>query len=150
MSALNSEIGGIRNFYQRRFEDMAVQGNNMAAFIDFVGLQLLIPESGEQLGGEILMSVVPYGKVGKLAKIATRNVDGGKTTARAVLKNAERWLGPGYREIAPGVFRSADGTRQFRMRDVDLGASEPHVHFESIGSGGRLIQEGSHTYLVDP
>jgi hypothetical protein len=130
---------------------MAVQGNYLAAFIDYVGLELLIPESGGELGAEVLMSVVPYGKLGRLAKIATRNIQGGKTTARAVLKGAERWLGPGYKEVAPGVYRSADGSRQFRMTLDDL--TDPrggHVHFESVAPDGRQFIENAHIQLVDP
>ena len=38
-------------------------------------------------------------------------------------------------EVASGVFRSADGSKQFRMTESDL--SDPrqglHVHFEAIG-----------------
>jgi hypothetical protein len=34
--------------------------------------------------------------------------------------NAQRFLGPGYKEIAPGVFRSGNGLRQFRMTDNDI------------------------------
>lgn len=93
---------------------------------------------------------MPFGKAGKLAKLATWNVHGGKVSVRAVLTGAEKWLGPGYKEIAPGVYRSADGTRQFRMRDVDLLGNDPHVHFESIGPDGRSILGNSHLYLVDP
>jgi RHS repeat-associated protein len=151
MSALDGGLGGLRNYYQRRFEEMAVQGNYLAAFIDYVGLELLIPETGGELGAEVLMSVVPYGKLGRLAKIATRNIQGGKTTARAVLKGAERWLGPGYKEVAPGVYRSADGSRQFRMTLDDL--TDPrggHVHFESVAPDGRQFIENAHIQLVDP
>ena len=60
---------------------------------------------------------------------------------------AERWLGDGYEEIAPGVYRSADGARQFRMTESDLGATNPHVHFESVSPDGRTIIENAHVYL---
>jgi RHS repeat-associated protein len=39
------------------------------------------------------------------------------------LSAAEQWLGPGYSEIAPGVYRSADGLRQFRMTTSDRNRS---------------------------
>lgn len=54
--------------------------------------------------------------------------------ATDALKLAERILGKGYKEIAPDVFRSADGLKQFRMTDSDIlgkhGNTGPHVNFE--------------------
>jgi hypothetical protein len=80
------------------------------------------------------------------------NISGGATTAENALTQAEQWLGPGYQEIAPGVFRSADGAQQFRMTDSDL--TDPyqgaHVHFESIGPDGRTIIENSHVGITNP
>jgi len=79
------------------------------------------------------------------------NIGGGATTVSEALRNAELWLGPGYKKIASGVYRSADGTRQFRMTDDDLRdpAQGPHCHFESIGPNGRKILENSHVQLTD-
>jgi RHS repeat-associated protein len=67
------------------------------------------------------------------------------------LKHGQTWLGRGYKEIGPkgsGVFRSADGTRQFRMTSGDLnpkghGAKSglgSHVHFEALDARGRIIE----------
>jgi hypothetical protein len=80
------------------------------------------------------------------------HIGGGAATAEQVLAQAQRWLGQGYREIAPGVYRSADNTRQFRMTlsdltDVRQGA---HVHFEAIGADGRTILENSHVGITNP
>ena len=72
---------------------------------------------------------------------------GGAAPASQILSDAERWLGPNYIEIAPGVFRSADGARQFRMTDEGLDAVPPHVHFEAIGPDGRAILETSHVII---
>jgi RHS repeat-associated protein len=80
----------------------------------------------------------------------TTNLHGGSAEVSRVLDDASEWLGPGYTEIAPGVFRSADGARQFRMTTSDLTSSMPHVQFESIGPDGRWIIENSHVYLIDP
>ena len=88
---------------------------------------VLIPGEGEVLGA------------GDIAAGAMREGD--------VLGAVERWLGEGYREIAPGVYRSADDARQFRATPSDLGAAQPHVHFESIGPGGRGNTENAHVYL---
>jgi hypothetical protein len=62
------------------------------------------------------------------------------------LSGAEKYLGAGYTEIAPGVgvFRSADGLRQFRMTPRDLlpthGNIGPHVHFEALNEAGKVIE----------
>jgi hypothetical protein len=80
------------------------------------------------------------------------NIGGGATTAENALGQAQKWLGPGYKEIAPGVYRSADNTRQFRMTVSDLTDLKqgPHVHFEAIGPDGRTIIENSHVGITNP
>ena len=80
------------------------------------------------------------------------NIGGGATTGGGLLAQAENYLGPGYREIAPGVYRSADGLRQFRMTTSDLTDpwQGPHVHFEAIGPDGRTITENSHVAITVP
>ncbi len=64
--------------------------------------------------------------------------------AEAALGSAQKWLGAGATEIAPGVFRSADGLRQFRMTASDLagahGAIGPHVHFEALDAVGKVTE----------
>ena len=80
------------------------------------------------------------------------NVAGGTTTAEIALAQGEKYLGSGYKEIAPGVYRSADGLRQFRMTASDLTdvRQGPHVHFESISPDGRTIIENSHVKISNP
>jgi RHS repeat-associated protein len=78
------------------------------------------------------------------------NVAGGLTTVENALTGAEAYLGPNYQEIAPNVFRSADGLRQFRMNTNDLFGPSAHVHFESIAPNGRAILETSHVDIIDP
>jgi hypothetical protein len=62
----------------------------------------------------------------------------------AALATGERWVGPGYRQVAPGIWRSADGLRQFRMVTDDLEGSHspfvPHVHFEAFDSLGERVE----------
>jgi RHS repeat-associated protein len=88
----------------------------------------------------------------KVGRKALKNVDGGQALVETVLRNADEWLGPGYRQIDEGVYRSADDTRQFRMTNDDLldPNQGPHVHFEAIGPDGRAIVENSHVGLIDP
>jgi RHS repeat-associated protein len=77
------------------------------------------------------------------------DIGGGAATAEEALTAATKWLGEGYREVAPGVFRSADNARQFRMTTSDLLDAKigPHVHFEAIAPNGRTIIENSHVLL---
>ena len=69
----------------------------------------------------------------------------------AALSAAQRWLGSGYREIYPGVFRSTDNLRQFRMVTDDLlgahGKLGPHIHFEALNDLG-LVIENLHVPLL--
>jgi hypothetical protein len=79
------------------------------------------------------------------------NVSSGEASANGILDAALRWLGQGYREVASGVFRSADDLRQFRMTDSDLTDPRqgPHAHFESIGPNGRDIIENGHVEITN-
>jgi hypothetical protein len=67
------------------------------------------------------------------------------------LKAAQQWLGAGYKEIAPGVFRSADASRQFRMTTSDLAGAHgrlgPHIHFEALSTQG-VVLENLHVPLL--
>ena len=63
---------------------------------------------------------------------------------------ATKWLGDGYQEIASGVFRSADNTRQFRMVGSNLEGAVPHVNSKIIAPDGRKIIENSHIRIIDP
>lgn len=68
----------------------------------------------------------------------------GPVDPATALGGAEKSLGAGYNEIAPGVFRSADGLRQLRMTPRDLlpthGNIGPHVHFEALNEDGKVIE----------
>ena len=90
---------------------------------------------------------------GKLAKkaIKTVNITTKAQKAKAALRLAERILGKGYKEIAPGVYRSADGLKQFRMTDSDLLNKVPHVNIE-IFDPGNLAKPVTnyHVPIIDP
>lgn len=62
----------------------------------------------------------------------------------SALRSGLKWLGPGYKEISPGVYRSADGLRQFRMTNADLtpthGNIGSHVHFEALDETGTVVE----------
>jgi hypothetical protein len=66
------------------------------------------------------------------AKITVNIVDGMKVTTNQALDMTTEFLGNGYKEISPGVFRSNDGLRQVRMTTNDL--TDPvgaHINFET-------------------
>jgi RHS repeat-associated protein len=78
----------------------------------------------------------------------------GPMSESSSLERGLEWLGSGYREMGPkgsGVFRSADGLRQFRITNPDLlgthGNMGSHVHFEALDQFGHVI-ENLHIPLV--
>ena len=86
-------------------------------------------QNGENTGTALSVILpLPGGKV-KTLQLVTKT-----RAANRGLMIAERFLGKGYSEIAPGVFRSADGLRQFRMTTADILGSHgnigPHFNFE--------------------
>ena len=71
-----------------------------------------------------------------------------------ILDTALNYLGEGYSEIAPGVFRSSDSLRQFRMTDRDLlghGGLAGHVNFEAlVEKGGKyVVNRKIHIFFID-
>jgi len=111
--------------------------------LDTVGLIPVVPALG---------TIARVGKGAERAITASRlewNAikEGMKVESSHGLQMATDFLGQGYKEVASGVFRSADGTRQARITASDLAghggrgaASSPHINFE-IGKttmkGGR-------------
>ncbi len=88
---------------------------------------------------------LPFLPGGKAVR-AAREIEGGVSTAGKALEFGAKWLGEGYREIAEGVFRSADDARQFRMTVSDLTKDlrkGMHVHFEAIAADGKKILEST-------
>ncbi len=85
------------------------------------------------------------------------NITSGHTlTAAEALVAGEKFLGPGYTEIGKpgsGVFRSADGLRQFRMDTNSLAGAHspnvPHVHFEIYPPGGNKPITNNHVPFVE-
>ena len=71
-----------------------------------------------------------------------------------ILDTAINYLGEGYSEIAPGVFRSSDSLRQFRMTDRDLlghSGLTGHVNFEAlVEKGGKyVVNRKIHIFFID-
>ncbi|MBL7914759.1 MAG: hypothetical protein JNL49_06900 [Bacteroidia bacterium] len=102
-----------------------------------------------QLGNASIsaMGIIPY--IGDLAKAGkygakTLQLTTKARTAERGLEIGERFLGPGYKEIAPGVFRSTNELKQFRMTDSDIlgkkGKIGPHFHFEFLDDYGNYLK----------
>jgi RHS repeat-associated protein len=99
------------------------------------------------------------GTVATGAKLANKAIKTAQLTAKVrkatdALKLAERVLGKGYKEIYPGVFRSADGLKQFRMTASDLAGKGmdgvPHVHIETFDPGNLNIpMKNYHIPIID-
>ena len=77
-------------------------------------------------------------------------------TADEVLQAGEQFLGIGYREMGKpgsGIFRSADGMRQFRMDTSALGGQHaphvPHVHLEVYRPGSTKPETNNHIPFTD-
>jgi len=73
-----------------------------------------------------------------------------------LLQAGEKFLGPGYKEIGKpgsGVFRSSDGTRQFRIDNSSLSGSHapgvPHGHLETYAPGAAKPTTNNHIPFFD-
>jgi RHS repeat-associated protein len=107
-------------------------------------------------GGVVAPQVTGVGAAGGVkALVETLQLVAKPRTVADVLALAERILGSGYTEIAPGVFRSADKLKQFRMTLSDLNGVKfggvPHVHIEVFSPGNLSVPiTNYHIPLIDP
>jgi hypothetical protein len=60
---------------------------------------------------------------------------GGRLTQDQAMEAAAEWLGPGYREVSPGRFISANGERVVRYGAHETRGAVEHIHFEAIENG---------------
>jgi hypothetical protein len=92
------------------------------------------------------LSIIPLADLAKAGRLGTKTLQltSKARTAEKGLEIGERFLGAGYKEIAPGVFRSSDGLRQFRMTDADIlgkhGNVGPHFNFEILDASGNFLK----------
>ena len=74
-----------------------------------------------------------------------------RMTTNQALTVADRFLGPGYKDMGGGRFLSADGTRQVRMGNDDimgLHAGGRHINLETGRSV--ILHDGRISFVVDP
>jgi uncharacterized protein RhaS with RHS repeats len=88
----------------------------------------------QEVGMEVLTGGMGiFVTLGRRTPRVVQLVDGMTLKVDDALDAAADFLGAGYKELAPGRFRSADGTRQVRMQDGDIlgrHGSGPHMNFE--------------------
>jgi hypothetical protein len=60
---------------------------------------------------------------------------GGQLTNDQAVEAAAKWLGPGYTEVSPGRFVSADGERIVRYGADETQGAVEHIHFEAAVHG---------------
>ncbi|MBU0678144.1 MAG: RHS domain-containing protein [Verrucomicrobia bacterium] len=123
------------------------------------GLNALIYLGRGQKGNAAISAVglIPYlGDLGKAGKYGAKavNVTSKARSAERALEIGEKFVGKGYKEVAPGVYRSVDGSRQFRMTGRDLtpthGDIGPHVHYQKFGPVTGAEIKNIHTPITDP
>lgn len=103
-------------------------------------------EAAKSAGDSVIAETLA--KRGSFTSSTTLSVD-------EALTAAEKYLGPGYTEIGKpgsGVFRSADGLRQFRMDANSIAGAHapgvPHVHFENYAPGARFPTSNNHVPII--
>ncbi len=112
--------------------------------------------AGLSLGA--MIPLAGWGATGAKATKKTIQITSKARTAEQALELGSKILKSGYAEIKPGVFRSADGLRQFRMTDSDLiplhnlkGKATPHVHFELYSPSNRRVPYVNyHVPIINP
>ncbi len=95
--------------------------------------------------------------IAETTNATTRDLTSAHTlTADEALEAGQQWVGDGYTELGKpgsGVFRSADGTRQFRIDDGSLTGAHapgvPHVHLEVYAPGARIPSVNNHIPFVN-
>ena len=99
-----------------------------------------------------------FGSNPKIKEVLMETLTGkGNITSKVILNSDEaldagkRWIGDGYKEIDTGVFRSADGKRQFRIDNCSLAGSHqpgvPHIHFKTYRGTKRKFEANNHVPL---
>lgn len=141
----------------RWWEAIHSAGPDVNAGVIYVGGPMFGPGAMGAAGGRIvggltgnaLLTAGESAQAGgaRLAREGFGNIGShGPMEPNAALGNGLRWLGQGYREVGPsgsGVFRSADGLRQFRLTSGDLlghRGGPSHVHFEALDQFGNVTE----------
>jgi len=119
------------------------------------GITILNPNSSGRdrmiAVGSIILGLGPLPNVGPgLRAGRAAEFPGGVLTETQLINQAESYLGAGYREVSPGRFKSADGTRQFRYGSHETrNPNNHHAHFESL-TGEDVTENTVVQIILDP
>lgn len=119
----------IRDSYEYRFEYNAANDYTTAAFIDLIGLELILPEDGADLGISVAMTLIPPLRGGRLGTKAARELIPG--SLRRLKSYHEELADHTYDEIvrlSKGKGPSANAARQMK---------------KLIEQAARLLEKGS-------
>jgi hypothetical protein len=128
-----------------------------------VGASVLLSASSPATAGAASLRGVAIDPLGAAVIEETRTGSGNFSSVHRLpptvaLAAGIAFLGDGYKEIGKAgscVFRSKDGSRQFRMDTHSLAGAHPpgapHVHFETYAPGARFPTANNHVLLeVEP
>lgn len=105
----------------------------------YLGLRLI---SGASPSDRVLIAILAFTLVGGVSQAVLLSL--GHHTRMRDLREVRAYLGEDFETINPRLFRSRDGTRQFRTTRSDLPKVKTYyAHFERLSSDGRLITESS-------
>ncbi|GIX00650.1 MAG: hypothetical protein KatS3mg111_3982 [Pirellulaceae bacterium] len=92
--------------------------------------------------GKRLVDNAPKGAAAPVRRLGRApEFPAGRLHEDVVLDRAIDYLGPGYRELSPGRYVSADGLRQFRYGAHEIrNPANHHAHFEALDEFGRVIE----------
>jgi len=127
-SALDRIIGGARGYYQNRLDQMAVDGNYAAAFVDWFGLEFVLPQNAKDLGVQaVLMVLLPEAKALRFTEDQQALV--------ALAKEAKKLGGVGLEEAKILGGWAKEYGLPFRGPESHPGrlfGQLPHIHVGSI------------------
>ncbi|RYY47078.1 MAG: RHS repeat-associated core domain-containing protein [Chitinophagaceae bacterium] len=141
----NSSSSGIVSWVQTGLDILGSTEIPIISQIGDIGSGLVSVVQGDWTGAGMSFAgtIIPGFSQIKMAR-KTLQLTAKARTAERGLEIGERFLRKGYDEIAPGVFRSSDGFRQFRMTDSDIlgkhGKIGPHFNFEVLDAQGNFLK----------
>lgn len=115
-------------------------------------LTLLFSLSGPAMGeySDFVRSSLAARTTPPIPRGRAPEIPSGQISESGVMRQAENYLGSGYKEVPPGRYVSADGTRQFRYGAHETrNPANHHAHFESL-EGGRVTENAVVKIVPDP
>ncbi|CAG0991630.1 partial tRNA3(Ser)-specific nuclease WapA, partial [Burkholderiales bacterium] len=153
------KMGDCSEFVAQQFRDVMQGAWDAVKEIYFAALDISLVAMGGVVGEA---AVAGKGAAKADAVIAETLASKGnltsahKVSADELLTAGQKFLGPGYKESGKpgsGVFRSADGTKQFRIDGNSLSGSHspgvPHGHLETYAPGAAKPTTNNHIRFVD-